>query len=109
MTMHVRPKRPGGERFLFVAYASRRTQEMELRDWSADPGEDFVRMQFNMQDQHDVSQFPTAETRIVEENEKPFWRTILNQADREIRFMDFARLPKRRDAGTGRDSMRPLV
>ncbi len=92
---------PEDRDFLYRVYASTRADEMALVDWTADQKEDFIRMQFNAQSQHYLTHYPNAQYQIIQQDNLPLGRIIVNRSDHEILLIDIALLPEYRHAGIG--------
>ena len=60
MKFKLRPMQAGDEPFLFRLYASTRSAEMALVDWSDEQIETFLRMQFAAQHRYYQDQFRAA-------------------------------------------------
>ena len=87
--------------FLYSVYASTRSDEMKLTDWSEEQKEAFLHMQFNAQTEHYSIYYPNAEYKIIEHDGVPAGRlTVENRSDHYL-IMDIALLPKYRGSGIG--------
>jgi len=101
MTISLLPISAGDEEFLFSVYASTRTQEMDLVDWTSEQKEAFLRMQFRAQDQHYRWNYLGAEYSIILKDERPIGRLYVHRRSDEIRLMDIALLLPYRQQGIG--------
>ena len=101
MNANLRPVLPGDEEFLFSVYASTRTEEMDLVDWTTAQKEAFLRMQFRAQDQFYRENYLDAEYLIILKDDQPIGRLYLHRRAEEIRVMDIALLPPYRQMGIG--------
>jgi ribosomal protein S18 acetylase RimI-like enzyme len=98
----LRSIQPQDDSFLIQVYASTRTDEMALVNWSAEQKTNFLQMQFNAQRQHYLSYFPQADNSLIcGENNLPIGRIIVDRSSEEIFLVDIALLPEYRNAGIG--------
>jgi ribosomal protein S18 acetylase RimI-like enzyme len=110
--MHVtlRPVGVGDEDFLYRVYASTRTDEMALVDWSAEQKEAFLRMQLQAQTTHYRAYYPNAEYQIIQrEASIPIGRLIVDRSNDSLLLMDIALLPEYRSAGIGTTIIQDLM
>lgn len=106
----LRPVGAGDEDFLYHVYASTRTDEMALVDWSAEQKEAFLHMQLNAQTTHYRAYYPHAEYQIIQRDDSiPLGRLIVDQANNSILIVDIALLPEYRNAGIGTTIIRQLM
>ena len=91
----------GDQDFLFSVYASTRTEEMELVDWSMEQKESFLRMQFEAQTKHYSLYYPNAEYKIIERLGLSIGRLIVENRGDHFLIMDIALLPEFRRLGIG--------
>ena len=96
-----RPIQPDDTAFLREVYASTRTEELALVNWSDAEKSAFLQMQFNAQHQHYQQQFPTADFLVVLLDAHPIGRLYLARLPDEFRIIDIALLPPHRRAGLG--------
>ena len=83
-TYTLRPVVAQDEDFLLRVYASTRTEEMALVDWTEQQKADFLRMQFDAQTAHYKRHYPTAEYMIIEQDGAAAGRLILEHTDKQI-------------------------
>ena len=101
MMLELRLVKEADQDFLFSVYASTRTDEMNLVDWSAKQKEDFLRMQFDAQTEHYSLHYPNAEYKIIERAGVPLGRLIVENRGDHFLMMDLALLPEYRRSGIG--------
>ncbi len=82
--------------FLRQVYASTRSDELALTDWSDGQKAQFCRMQFDAQDRHYREHYPGAEFCVIERYGEAIGRLYVDRREREIRIMDIALLPTAR-------------
>ena len=87
--------------FLFRVYASTRADEMKLTGWGPAQQEEFLRMQFQAQDDHYRRHYNSATFDIVLLKGVPIGRLYLDRRPDEIRIVDIALLPEYRGRGIG--------
>jgi ribosomal protein S18 acetylase RimI-like enzyme len=110
--MHVtlRPVGAGDEDFLYRVYASTRTDEMALVDWSAEQKEAFLRMQLQAQTTHYRAYYPNAEYQIIQRKDSiPIGRLIVDRSNDSILIVDIALIPEYRNAGIGTTIIQHLM
>lgn len=96
--------------YLRGLYASTRAKELaQLDNWTEAQISEFLAMQFDAQRSHYRKHFPDARFDIIEQDGQPIGRLYLAEVDREIRLMDIALLPERRNQGIGGDLTRALL
>ena len=104
-----RPLLPADEAFSCQVYASTRTDEMKLVDWSSEQKEAFLQMQFDAQTKHYRIHYPEAEYQIIQREEIPIGRLIVERSSKSLLIMDIALLPEYRNTGTGTAILRDLM
>jgi ribosomal protein S18 acetylase RimI-like enzyme len=97
----LRPVRPGDQPFLLQVYASTRSDELALTNWSNEQKEQFVRMQFEAQKKFYEENYAGAEFLVILFQNQPAGRLYLHRHPGEIRVMDIALLPEFRRKGIG--------
>ena len=107
--MTLRPVNPGDDEFLYRVYASTRTDEMALVDWSEAQKEAFLHMQFAAQIAHYRLHYPTAEYQVIQWGEAPIGRLIVERSPKSLLVMDIALLPESRNIGIGTAILRDLM
>jgi ribosomal protein S18 acetylase RimI-like enzyme len=96
--------RPIGEAdlpFLFLVYASTRTEELAVTGWPDDAKRNFLAQQFNAQHVHYQHHYPDAEWLVVLRGGEPAGRLYIEEWPDQIRLIDIALLPQHRRAGIG--------
>ncbi len=97
----LRPATPSDRPFLGQVYASTRTEELAQVAWPEDHKQAFLDQQFNAQDAHYRTYYPTAQFLVIEHGGEPIGRLYLAEWPGEIRIMDIALLPAFRGRGWG--------
>ena len=97
----LRPSGAGDGAFLFNVYASTRTDEMALVNWTDEQKTAFLSMQFDAQTKHYLAHYPSAEYYIIQWSGKPIGRLILEPTSESLLIMDVALLPEFRNQGIG--------
>ena len=87
--------------FLATVYASTRSEELAVTDWTDVQKAEFCQMQYTAQDSHYRQHYLTAEYYVIEYAEQPVGRLYVDRWKREIRIMDIALLPEHRGKGIG--------
>ena len=105
----LRPAEEGDGEFLYRVYASTRSDEMALVDWSDEQKETFLRMQVSAQVEHYKIHFPHAEQSIIEYEGIPVGRLIVDRSGDWIHIIDIALLSEVRNAGIGSAIMKDLI
>jgi ribosomal protein S18 acetylase RimI-like enzyme len=109
MHFTLRPAEAGDEDFLHRLYASTRTDEMALVDWSAEQKEAFLCMQFQAQTAHYRAYYRHAEYQIIQHENIPIGRLIVDRSNDSMLVVDIALLPEYRNAGIGTTIIRHLM
>ena len=110
MQVTLRPVGADDEDFLYHVYASTRTDEMALVDWSAEQKEAFLRMQFEAQTTHYRAYYPHAVYQIIQcEPSMPIGRLIVDWSNDSMLIIDIALLPEYRNAGIGTTIIQQLM
>jgi len=99
MKISRRPVRPDDESFLCDVYASTRTDELALVDWSDEQKVGFVRQQFDAQTRHYREHYPDATLDVILVDGEPAGRLYVDRWPAEIRVVDIALLPRYRGRG----------
>lgn len=86
---------------LLAVYSGTRQEELASTDWSDEQKADFCRMQFEAQDDHYRTHYPTAVHSIILAGDLPAGRLYVDHWSAEIRIMDIALLPDFRGRGIG--------
>ena len=104
----LRPEAPGDEPFLFTVYASTREEELALTNWDESMRLAFLQHQFQAMRQGFRTMYPAGEFSIVLFAGQPVGRMVLHRGPAEIRVVDLALLPARRNQGVGTWLMREV-
>ncbi len=105
----LRPVTASDTAFLQRVYASTRTEELALTDWSDEQKEAFVRMQFEAQDAYYREHYVGASFEVIEVDGVPAGRLYVHRRTAEIRLMDITLLPEFRGGGAGTALLRGLM
>lgn len=105
----IRNMLPGDENFLRRVYASTREDEMRLVNWTNEQKEAFLNMQFDAQTRHYAIHYPQAEYFIIEKENKPIGRLILEKTKSQLLIMDIALLTENRGKGAGTIIIKDLM
>jgi GNAT superfamily N-acetyltransferase len=103
------PVTSGDAEFLYRVYASTRTDEMALVNWSEAQKEAFLRMQFDAQTAHYRQHYPTAEYYVIQQDDVPVGRLIVEQSPQSLIVMDITLLPEGRNLGIGTAILKDLM
>jgi ribosomal protein S18 acetylase RimI-like enzyme len=109
MAISLRPEQPEDDEFLFRLYAGTRAAEMALAPWSEPRKEAFLRSQFQLQRTHYRRYYAEARFDVIQDGEEPIGRQYVFRAAGEIRLMDIALVPERRNQGLGEALIRQLL
>jgi GNAT superfamily N-acetyltransferase len=101
MKVTLQSSRPSDDEFLLNIYASTRTDEMKLVDWTEAQKIAFLRMQFQAQSRYYVENYPGAAFQLILLDGVPVGRLYIHRRQDEIRIMDIALLPEHRRRGIG--------
>ncbi len=100
-SISLRPETEADTAFLLAVYTGTRLEELAATGWSGTQRDEFCRMQFEAQDSHYRTHYPSAERSIVLLDGAPAGRLYVDRWAREIRIMDIALLPDLRGRGAG--------
>ena len=109
MNPQLRPSLPEDREFLFRLYASTREHELRAFGWPPAQQEAFLRMQFNAQQQWYAATYSSAEGQIIEQDQKPIGRIIVQREPGMWRLVDISLLPEHRGHGIGGELIRALI
>jgi ribosomal protein S18 acetylase RimI-like enzyme len=104
----LRPAQAEDVDFLSSVYAATRSEELALTDWSDAQKSAFCRQQFEAQDSHYRTHYPTAEYLVITSGTESIGRLYVDRWEKEIRVMDIAILPPYRGLGIGTQLLRKL-
>jgi len=97
----LRPETEADIPFLRRLYASTRSDELALTNWTDAQKLAFTDSQFGLQRYHYRTYYPTAEWGVLEGNGVPAGRLYLNRGSQTVEVMDIALLPQWRGRGVG--------
>jgi ribosomal protein S18 acetylase RimI-like enzyme len=95
--------------FLYRVYASTRTEELSIVDWSDAEKEAFLRSQFDAQDRYYHAQFGDAAYDLILADGEPVGRLYVDRRRDDIRIIDLALLPGARSGGIGSRLLNDLL
>src|SRR6478609_2517480 len=104
----LRPFAPADDSFLARVYASSRTEERAITDWSEELKADFCRRQFDAQSAYYAANYPEASFQIIARDGWPVGRLYVARWEKEIRIVDITLLPESRGGGIGTKLLRDL-
>ncbi len=87
--------------FLYLVYASTRTEEMALTGWSKAEVDSFLRMQFQYQDISYKQNYPDAAYDVILIGDIPVGRLYVDRKPEKLSIIDIALLPQHRGQGIG--------
>jgi ribosomal protein S18 acetylase RimI-like enzyme len=108
-TPGLRPCVPEDREFLVRVYWSTRAAELALTGWSEQECEDFVRMQFDLQDRFYAAAFPGTERSVIMDGSTPAGRLYVHRDDEAISVLDITLLPEHRARGMGTALLDDLI
>lgn len=107
--LNLRPVEMGDEDFVYRVYASTRSDEMALVDWSDEQKEAFLRHQVGAQTAHYKIHYPNAEYHVIQRGDVALGRLITERSEDSILVIDIALLHEFRNAGIGTILMKDLM
>lgn len=108
-SLSFRPIETSDLEFLAKLYASTRSAEMALVNWSQEQKQDFLRQQFAAQHQYYQQQFSHAQFLLIQMDGDACGRVYLDRRDQEIRLIDIALIEAVRGQGIGRALMEEIL
>ena len=87
--------------FVYALYAQVRAAELAPVPWPQHAKDAFLAEQATLQHRHYVANYPGADLLVIEDGSGPIGRVYVYRAPTEIRIMDIALLPDRRNHGIG--------
>jgi GNAT superfamily N-acetyltransferase len=109
LALMLRPVNGGDEEFIYQVYASTRSSEMALVNWTAEQKEAFLRMQVSAQTDHYKNYYSRAKYHIILRDGIQVGRLITEQSQDSILIIDIALLPEHRNSGVGTAIMKNLM
>lgn len=97
----LRPVRDADRDFLREVYAAARAEELDQVAWPPGEREEFLRMQFDLQDAQYRGANPDGSFDVIEVDGRPAGRLYVDRRPDEIRIVDIALLPDFRGVGIG--------
>jgi ribosomal protein S18 acetylase RimI-like enzyme len=94
--------------FLYRLYASTREEELARVDWPPERKEAFLRFQFEAQHRHYMEHYAGARFDLVLVDGEPAGRLYVADWRTEVRLIDIALAPERRNRGLGTRLLRDL-
>lgn len=107
--VRLRPVVDADRETLYRCYASTRTEELSIVDWTEAQKEQFLRMQFHAQSVHYDKYYPNATFQLILVDEEPAGRLYVDRWAREIRIVDITLLPPFRGRGVGSALLQALI
>ena len=95
--------------FLQRLYASTRSGEMDLVDWSIEEKNQFLQSQFQAQHSYYLTHFPDGRFDVIERERVAIGRLYVAHWPHEIRLIDIAILPEDRGRGLGGRILQALL
>ena len=105
----LRPARAADAGFLFELFVHAHGSTFAHLDADAPTRDALLRMQFRAQDLGYRTRFPGARFDVIESGGAPIGRLVVDRCQREIRVVDLALLPARRNRGIGTALLRALL
>jgi ribosomal protein S18 acetylase RimI-like enzyme len=106
--VHLRARNEDDLPFLQRVYASTRSDELALTDWTAQQKSDFIAFQFRAQHQHYATHYHDGEFLVIERDGGAVGRLYLHRGS-ELRIVDISLLPEARGSGLGSALLRALM
>lgn len=108
ISISLRPATSEDEGFLLEVYKSSRGDDLRELGWTEDRISEFLDMQYEAQQRFFASEYRRAVDQIVLWEGEPVGRLIVEPRDHEIRCVDVALVPERRNVGIGSLLIRKL-
>ncbi len=105
----LRPVTDDDQEFLIQLYASTRAEEKELVGWPDELWDQFMRMQFDLQQAHYRRSYDNPSFDIILADDTPVGRLYLDRRADEYRLIDLALLPQFRGLGIGSSLLKAVV
>lgn len=109
LSLAFRPITPEDMEFLYTVYASTRTEELAVVDWTQAQKDAFLRDQFNAQHRAYQETYQGSDFLVILMNDRPIGRLYVARWEKEIRIIDIALLPAYRNGGIGRTILHDLL
>jgi GNAT superfamily N-acetyltransferase len=108
-TISLREATPEDHELLVRLYGSVRQEELNLTNWDAAQRDAFVRMQFDAQQVHYRSHYPTGIHQIILSDGEGIGRVYWANLKEELHFLDITILPEWRNRGIGTPIIKRLL
>lgn len=105
----LRPARAADADFLFELFVHSRASTLALVELDPPTRDALLQMQFRAQDHGYRTRFPNARFDVIECDAAPIGRLVVDRSEGEIRVVDVALLPERRNRGIGTSLLRALL
>lgn len=105
----LRPVEPDDYDFLLDVYASTRAEEMAMVPWTDQQRHVFVQSQFDAQQDHYRTHYPTGIHCIILVDGRQVGRLYVARLDQEIRIIDITLLQRERNLGIGSYLLKQLM
>ena len=89
------------QEILFQIYASTRSEELALTNWTEEQKKTFLQMQFRSQQTYYIENYQGAKFQIIESGQKVIGRLYTFEMNNEFRIVDITLLPEFRGNGIG--------
>jgi len=89
------------QEILFQIYASTRSEELALTNWTEEQKMSFLMMQFRSQQAYYIENYQQAQFQIIESNHQTIGRLYTSVMNKELRIVDITILPEFRGNGIG--------
>jgi ribosomal protein S18 acetylase RimI-like enzyme len=107
--MTLRPRTPDDTAFLASVYASTRADELATTNWDAGQIAAFLSFQFNAQDHHYTTHYPTCAFYVIEHEGAPCGRLYVDLWSTEARIVEITLLPQYRKLGLGSQLLQAII
>ena len=97
----LRPATPEDSAFLASLYASTRLAELAATGWAEEQKAQFCQMQFAVQTMAYRQQHPSAAHSVIEADQLPVGRMIVDRSPGEVHLIDISLMPEHRGRGIG--------
>ena len=108
-SISLREATPDDDEFLVRVYGSVRQAELALTGWSPAQCDAFIRMQFDAQQLHYRTHYPTGVHQIILLDELAVGRIYWANLKDELHFIDITLLPEYRNRGIGTPLLKRLL
>jgi len=107
--VRLRPRTSDDRTFLAAVYASTRADELATTNWDEAQIAAFLRFQFDAQDHHYTSHYPTCAFYVIEHEGTPCGRLYLDLWSSEARIVEITLLPPYRGLGLGSQLLEAII